>query len=112
MLFYLVASLTGQTTDGGFDLTGWPFVLALAVFFAYYIVPEAQWGATPGKRVVGLRVIREDGAVIGWRESIIRNVLRIVDGFVLYAIGVILILTSAKRQRLGDRVAETIVVRG
>ena len=40
----------------------------------------------------------------------VRNVLRIVDGVVFYLIGVIFILTSDERQRLGDRVASTVVV--
>ncbi|MFZ5792695.1 MAG: RDD family protein [Pseudomonadota bacterium] len=109
--FYIVAALTGQTTESGFDLTGMPFFLAVAVFFAYYVVLEALSGATVGKLAVRLRVVKEDGSAIGWRESLIRNLLRIVDGFVLYLVGLILVMTSAKRQRLGDRVAETVVVR-
>ena len=78
---------------------------------AYFIVLEATQGATLGKMALGLRVTRTDGAPITWTESIIRNLLRIIDGLFVYLIGAILIWTSPLKQRLGDRVAKTIVVR-
>ena len=64
-----------------------------------------------GKMALGLRVIRTDGAPISWTESIIRNLLRIIDGLFVYLVGAILIWTSPLKQRLGDRVAKTVVVR-
>jgi uncharacterized RDD family membrane protein YckC len=78
---------------------------------AYFIVLEATQGATLGKMALGLRVTRADGAPISWTESIIRNLLRIIDGLFVYLIGAILIWTSPLKQRLGDRVAKTVVVR-
>jgi len=72
---------------------------------------EATQGATLGKRILGLRVVKIDGSPIGWSESIIRNLLRIIDGLFAYLVGAILIWTSPQRQRLGDRVAKTVVVR-
>ncbi len=78
---------------------------------AYFIVLEATQGATLGKMALGLRVTRTDGAPISWTESIIRNLLRIIDGLFVYLVGAILIWTSPLKQRLGDRVAKTIVVR-
>lgn len=107
---YFIAIITGQTTDAGFELSGSPAFLAIIVYFAYFIVMEAMTGATLGKMIVGLRVVRVDGTAISWRESAIRNVPRIVDGFILYLVGIILIATSPKRQRLGDRPADTLVV--
>ena len=78
---------------------------------AYFIVLEATQGATLGKMALGLRVTRTDGAPISWTESIIRNLLRIIDGLFVYLVGAILIWTSPLKQRLGDRVAKTVVVR-
>ena len=78
---------------------------------AYFIVLEATQGATLGKMALGLRVTRTDGAPISWTESLIRNLLRIIDGLFVYLIGAILIWTSPLKQRLGDRVAKTVVVR-
>ena len=77
----------------------------------YYIVMEATRGATLGKMALGLRVVKVDGSPISWQESLIRNVLRIVDGLFFYLVGAILVWTSPLRQRLGDRAAGTVVVR-
>lgn len=75
---------------------------------------EAMQGATVGKMALGIRVIKLDGSPMSWGESIVRNLWRIVD-HLPYAIpcllGALLIWTSPTKQRLGDRVAHTVVVR-
>lgn len=86
-------------------------LLLVILVVAYYIVMEAIWGATLGKMALRLRVVKMDGSPIGWKESIIRNLLRIVDGLFDYLVGAILIWSSPLRQRLGDRVAGTVVMR-
>ena len=109
---YVVAMFSGGTTAAGFQLQGAPFLLWLVFAIAYYIIMEAQFGATIGKRLIGLRVVKLDaGARIDWQAAIVRNVLRLVDGLFFYLIGAILVWASAKRQRLGDRVAGTVVIR-
>src|SRR5689334_22900612 len=56
------------------------FVLTFVVQFAYATIFEMLWGGrTPGKRLLGLRVIREGGYPINLVASSIRNVLRIID---------------------------------
>jgi uncharacterized RDD family membrane protein YckC len=77
----------------------------------YYIIMEATRGATFGKMVLNMRVVKVDGSPIGWSESIIRNLLRIVDAFFGYLVGAILVWNSPLKQRLGDRVAHTVVIR-
>ena len=79
---------------------------------AYFIVMEATRGATLGKMALGLRVVKLNGSPISWSESVIRNLLRIIDGLFAYLVGAIFIWNSPLRQRLGDRVAKTVVVRG
>lgn len=81
------------------------------ISLVYVFTMEAMRGATIGKMLLGLRVVKVDGSPIGWSESIIRNLLRIIDGIGAYLVGAILIWTSPQRQRLGDRVAKTVVVR-
>ncbi len=109
---YVIAMLSGGTTAGGFNLHGGPAFLWFGVVFAYYIVMEALWGGTLGKRVLGLRVLMlEAGAPLDWRASIVRNLLRIVDGFIFYLVAVIAVAMSDKKQRIGDRVAGTVVIR-
>jgi uncharacterized RDD family membrane protein YckC len=84
-----------------------------AIFLGYYIFFEAiSGGQTPGKRMLGIRVIRDDGSPVKVYESAVRNFFRVID-FLPFgnALGIILILLGGRRQRLGDIVAGTIVVR-
>jgi uncharacterized RDD family membrane protein YckC len=59
-----------------------------------------------------LRVVAlETGEPIDWQASTVRNVLRLIDGLVFYLVGMIVIWLSDKQQRLGDRLAGTVVAR-
>ena len=112
VILYLIALATGHTIDGGFDLPTGPTLVGLVLCLAYFIVLEALLGATLGKLATNLRVVREiDGAAIDWSAAIIRNLFRLIDGFVLYLLGFIVICATSKRQRIGDLVAGTVVVR-
>lgn len=87
------------------------------IFSSYFIFFEWLWnGQTPGKRLLKLRVIREDGRPITLWEAIARNLLRIFDaipGFVIpiYSVGLISIFAGSRDQRIGDLFAGTVVVR-
>jgi len=84
----------------------------LFIIFAYLIIMEAYVGWTVGKRLLGMKVVDGSGNRIGLRKSIIRNLLRMVDGLPAFNIlGVILITSSDKGQRFGDRVAKTYVLK-
>jgi uncharacterized RDD family membrane protein YckC len=114
VIFYVEAVLTGNTTaEGvGFNVTGVAALVGFAICLAYFVVCEAVLGATIGKVLTKLRVVREvDGGPIGWGAAVVRNLFRIVDGFAFYLVGFITICVTSKHQRLGDIVAGTIVVR-
>lgn len=97
--------------------------VALLIFFilswGYYIAFEFLWnGATPGKRLLGLRVIKDGGHPVDFRAVVIRNLVRAVDilpGMLpiapLYGFAFIAVLTHAQYKRLGDMAAGTLVVR-
>lgn len=68
-------------------------------------------GRTPGKRALGLRVVRADGAPVGPAESLVRNLLRALEVPFGYAPGVLAVALTPRRQRIGDLVAGTLVVR-
>jgi uncharacterized RDD family membrane protein YckC len=101
-----------STTENGTHRVGvtaggwWP----LLVIFAYYVVSETFTGKTVGKRAVGLRVVDVSGDPIGLGQALLRNALRIVDAFFFYLVAAISVWTSSERQRIGDRVANTVVV--
>jgi uncharacterized RDD family membrane protein YckC len=90
------------------------FALAvLAITVGYFIVFEIVWsGQTPGKRLVGVRVIRENGYPIRPVDAVIRNLVRIVDFLpASYGVGVLTMLLNKRSRRLGDFASGTIVVR-
>jgi uncharacterized RDD family membrane protein YckC len=88
-------------------------LIAFAFFWGYYIFFEMIWnGQSPGKRWVGLRVIRADGTPITLAESTIRNLVRLVDFLpAYYGVGVVTMFVNAQSRRLGDLAAGTLVVR-
>lgn len=87
-------------------------VIFFIVIVAYYVLLEACLGWTVGKRLLDLRVIAVDGSKPGLKKSLIRNALRLVDGLPAFSIlGVVVILLTKERTRLGDIVAGTRVVR-
>ena len=91
-------------------------VLAVfAIYWGYFVVFETLWsGQTPGKRVMRLRVVREDGRPVRFFEVFVRNLLRLALDFQpvgSYAIGVVSIIFSARSKRVGDFVAGTVVVK-
>ena len=108
---YIIAFVTGGTTRDGFDIQGGPAFLWFGIGLAYYIVMEALWGATLGKRAMGLKVVKQSGEPLDWQASIVRNVMRIVDGFFFYLVAAIAVWVSKSRQRLGDMAANTLVVK-
>jgi uncharacterized RDD family membrane protein YckC len=95
----------------GVNFGGSTFWLLLMLGVGYYIVFEAMTGATLGKRMVGIRVVGEDGEHVTLGAAVVRNVLRVIDALFFYLVGFLFAVTSTRRQRLGDRAAHTIVVR-
>jgi uncharacterized RDD family membrane protein YckC len=110
-----LAGLVGAA--GGPDLTNLLLALWAALSFlllwGYYLLFELIWsGQSPGKRLLGLRVIREGGRPIDFAASAVRNLVRVVD-FVpfAYGLGVLTMFADGRARRLGDLAAGTLVVR-
>ena len=79
-------------------------VLVFVTYWGYFVFGEiARGGRTPGKRALGIRVVRDDGSRVGLVDSLIRNFLRLVDALPgSYAVGIVSVLVSRKNKRLGD----------
>ncbi len=88
------------------------FILMFLAQWLYPVFFEVMGGGrTLGKRWLGLRVIMADGRPIGWGPSLIRNLLRVVDGLPgAYTVGLVSLLLTRKFQRIGDLAAGTLVV--
>ena len=86
--------------------------MVLLCAFADFVLFEGYCGQTLGKMVVGVRVVDEQtGQLPGLGKAAIRTVLRLVDGLLGYLVAWIAVLVSARRQRLGDMAAHTLVIR-
>lgn len=98
-----------------FPRESWPWAVPLA-FAEWHIIylmlfESFTGGLTPGKALLGLRVIDLDGRHPAPRRLIIRNVTRVFElAFGFYVFAYCLISTTSPRQRLGDRYAGTTVV--
>ncbi len=93
-----------------------PILLLITLFvvqFGYFLAFELfTGGQTPGKRLFGLRVIKENGYPLAPLNCIIRNLVRIIDFFPFaYGIGVIVMFLNDRAKRLGDFAAGTLVVK-
>ena len=77
-----------------------------------FTIMEGHNGQTIGKMITKIRVVREeDGGKINIEQALIRNILRIIDGLINYLVGAVLIWRSEKKQRLGDSIAKTMVIK-
>ena len=119
VLVSFVVILIAARVTAGTGVASWATwvqaVIVLAYFvlmYGYFAVFEAVWnGQTPGKRLIGLRVISASGRPITVFDAILRNLLRIVDSMPgIYAVGLISVFLTERNQRLGDLAAGTVVV--
>lgn len=111
-------------------------ILFFLVIWGYFIFFEYKWnGQTPGKRALGIRVIRDGGYPVDGNSVVVRNLLRVVDGMPILLLSMLIygisanqpiiaetagipvlitllcIMLTAKYQRIGDMSAGTIVIR-
>ena len=90
----------------------WWGLIYFLIYIAYFTIMEGHNGQTIGKMITKIRVVREeDGGKINIEQALIRNILRIIDGLINYLVGAVLIWRSEKKQRLGDSIAKTMVIK-
>lgn len=95
--------------------------VAGAIFITVYFFLTWAWhlwfetrrqGRTPGKRALKIRVIDARGLPVSLHQSLVRNITRVLDFIpVFYGVGAIAVMTSPSRRRIGDVLADTLVVR-
>jgi uncharacterized RDD family membrane protein YckC len=116
----VIGAVTGemQTTAQGIEsnLEGTPAQMGLGLWLVlalgYHSVFEWRFGKTVGKYLVGIEVVNTGGSRVSLWRSIIRNLLRPVDWLPLfYLVGILSMVPSARKRRLGDRFGRTRVVR-
>jgi len=117
LAFYILANVS-RVGDLVSSAPKWVVAIMIVVLFlifsSYFAFFEWIWnGQTPGKRLLKLRVIREDGRPITFWEAAVRNLLRSIDmqPAPFYSIGLVSVFLSFSDQRVGDMVAGTVVIR-
>jgi uncharacterized RDD family membrane protein YckC len=88
-------------------------VVSILAVYGYPCFCETMWGRTLGHSILGLRVVTEEGGPVRFRHAAIRAFMQTVDLFLVPVgvVGVISMLAGQREQRLGDRLAGTIVIR-
>lgn len=87
-------------------------VVGLAVAVVYGFLLEGLYGYTPGKYLLGLVVVKSDGSDCTIGASVIRNLAWIVDSLPTFnLVAMVAILLTDENQRVGDLVADTVVVK-
>lgn len=119
---YLILSVlflaAGPSGEWNTALGRWGIAVLVLVaglgFFLYFALFEALWdGRTPGKRLLGLRVVLDTGQPVTANAATLRNLVRIVDFIAPLGPlpGLLFVFFHPSNKRLGDLVAGTIVVR-
>jgi uncharacterized RDD family membrane protein YckC len=113
---YLLLYQLAQTIFGSFWDSGWSMfwgVMMFLVYFLYHIFMEIlNSGQSLGKMALNIRVVRLDGKDPEWSDVVMRSMLQLVDSLFCFGIiGILLIKTTPKCQRLGDMAANTTVIK-
>lgn len=111
--FFIVVGISSVMPRAGMWAGAILILFYFSLYFGYYALFEIIWnGQTPGKRKVGIRVIKDSGRPLTAAETIGRNLLRIVDWMpFLYGVGMISAFLTKGNKRLGDLVVGSLVVR-
>jgi uncharacterized RDD family membrane protein YckC len=111
-----IVLLLSGVAFGGRVAVGLSMLAVFLLDWFYPVIFEAgKHGATPGKRLVGLKVVQATGSPITLGQAIVRNFLRFIDGWPFYilftyGVGLASCLASRRFQRLGDLAAGTVVI--
>ena len=109
-----IIMLISSSTLGA--LVGWssvlPYFVIIPIFFFYNLAFEMFWqGQTIGKRLLGIRVVTSDGEQMSLKALLLRWSFRFVDiGLSMGIVGILSVFSNSRNQRIGDILANTIVI--
>jgi uncharacterized RDD family membrane protein YckC len=108
LFFYIVGFLPTSVYKDSPEVLGIILIVIASGWLNYFAIAESKWGMTVGKKVMGMRVLADDGGKATFGACSIRNVLRPLDYLI---IGPVMIANTKRHQRLGDKLGHTIVIR-
>lgn len=111
MLVNLIGDAIGYIYDDSWTQIGLVSLIFLPAMFYSLIMHSFFNGRTVGKMLLKMRVVRVDGAPVHWSNLMVRWMLRLVDIWIFAgSIGLLSIVFSERRQRVGDAAAGTVVI--
>lgn len=112
LLFWVYIDAFGEDTPGGGKEVHGLLALVIPVFwFLYFVVLETVNQATPGHDMCKLKVVKPDGYRISLSDAFKRRICDPIDIFIWGIPALICISKTSKHQRLGDLLANTMVVK-
>ncbi|WP_228239022.1 RDD family protein [Allomuricauda sp. M10] len=110
-LVSLISNAIGFIYEDTWTQRGLAALIFLPAMFYSLLMHSLFNGQTVGKMLMKMRVVRLDGTPVHWSNLLVRWMLRLVDIWIfLGSIGILSILFSEKRQRVGDAAAGTVVI--
>jgi uncharacterized RDD family membrane protein YckC len=112
-LVFMIAYISQLVSSGLYTNIGPSTIfLPFLIYFLYHPVLEVLFhGQSPGKRIVGIRVVRANGDAANAWQILVRNIFRIIDCLPFcYSVGLLTGLCSKNQTRVGDQVAGTVLV--
>jgi len=85
-------------------------LIALGVLITYFVILEGRYGMTAGKYILGLKVIKAEGAPVDYKDALLRNIPKFFGNFIVIDALIMVIFFNKEKQRAFDKVAGTIVV--
>ena len=107
----VIGDAIGYIYEDGWTQRGLMALIFLPAMFYSLLMHIIFNGRTVGKMLLKIRVVKVDGSPVHWSNYLVRWMLRLVDIWLFVgSIGILTILFSEKRQRLGDAAAGTVVI--
>jgi uncharacterized RDD family membrane protein YckC len=111
LVLYAFAGIALTLSLGKLGAAVWFVLIALGEVIYPFAFEQLADGQTLGKRIMGIRVVHEDGTRVRWQASLVRNLLTAADGLPgTYLFALVSMLCSRRFQRIGDHAAGTVVV--
>lgn len=112
IIYCLVLAISGvdvkQTDTASKNQQARLLDLSLGILLVYMILSEGLTGQTLGKKILNIKVVREDSTKLSLINSFVRHLFDVVD--IIFFVGLIIASLNSKKQRLGDLIAKTIVI--
>lgn len=112
VVIFVLAAILGAIADALALIVIIPGYLAILAYSFYILYLTGETGQSPGKRVLGIKVVSEEtGQPIGGGSGIIRGFAHIADS-IICGIGYLFPLWDAKKQTIADKLMKTVVISG